>query len=243
MERRLVSFSVNGTVGRVTLTGAPLGAREAAELDGLLAEVAAERALRVLVLDSAGADFCPGAGADLDDTADALDPPGRMAGLPIPVVAALSGRCSSAGLELALGADVRVAAPDAVLSLPEIGQGRLPRWGGIQRLVRAAGAGLATPMVLLSAEVTGTAAHTAGLVHELAPDPAARATELAGELAARGPLALEYAKEAVQRGAELPLQHALRLEADFNHLLQASADRAEGLAAFFEKRPPRFEGR
>jgi enoyl-CoA hydratase/carnithine racemase len=98
-------------------------------------------------------------------------------------------------------------------------------------------------MVLLGREVTGAEAHGAGLVHELADDPAARAREVAATLVERGPLALEYAKEAVRRGSELPLHDALRLEADFNHLLAGSRDRAEGLAAFFDKRPPRFEGR
>ncbi|HET6812299.1 MAG TPA: enoyl-CoA hydratase-related protein [Acidimicrobiales bacterium] len=243
MERAEIGFETAGPVGTVRLPGAPLSARAARELDALLEELEADRSLRVLVLDSAGADFCPGAGPDLDPLGAGIDPPGRLEAMRIPVVSALTGRCASVGTELAVAADVRVAAPGAVISLADVTTGGFPRWGGIQRLVRAAGAGPATAMVLLGREVTGAEAHRVGLVHELAGDPPARAGEIAATLAERGPLALEYAKEAVRRGAELPLHDALRLEADFNHLLAGSQDRAEGLAAFFDKRPPRFEGR
>lgn len=243
MERSEVGFETEGAVGTVRLSGQPLSARAARELDGLLEELEADRSLRVLLLVSAGADFCPGAGADLDPLGGGVDPPGRLEALRIPVVAAVSGRCASVGTELAVASDVRVAAPGSVLSLADVTAGGFPRWGGIQRLVRATGTGVATAMVLLGRELTGAEAHEAGLVHELAEDPADRAREVAATLAERGPLALEYAKEAVRRGAELPLHDALRLEADFNHLLAGSQDRAEGLAAFFDKRPPRFEGR
>ena len=98
-------------------------------------------------------------------------------------------------------------------------------------------------MVLAGQELGASAAVAAGLVHEVADDPVSRAVAVAQVLAERGPLALEYAKEAIWRGARLALVDALRLEADFNHLLQGSADRAEGLAAFFDKRSPRFQGR
>jgi enoyl-CoA hydratase/carnithine racemase len=243
MERSEIGFDTAGPVGIVRLAGTPLSSRGARELDALLEELEADRSLRVLVLDSAGPDFCPGAAPDLDPLGAGADPAGRLEALRVPVVAALAGRCASVGTELAVAADVRVAAPAAVLSLADVTAGGFPRWGGIQRLVRAAGPGLATSMVLLGREVTGAEAHGAGLVHELADDPAARAREVAATLVERGPLALEYAKEAVRRGSELPLHDALRLEADFNHLLAGSRDRAEGLAAFFDKRPPRFEGR
>ena len=243
MERSEIGFETDGPIGVVRLSGAPLSGRAARELDSLLEELEADRELRALVLDSAGPDLCPGAGPDLDPLGAGLDPPGRLAALRVPVVAAIGGRCASVGTELVLAADVRVAAPQAVVSLADVAGAGFPRWGGIQRLVRAAGRGVATAMVLLGRELTGAEAHDAGLVHDLSEDPSSRARELAATLATRGPLALEYAKEAVRRGAELPLHDALRLEADLNHLLAGSRDRAEGLAAFFEKREPRFEGR
>ena len=80
-------------------------------------------------------------------------------------------------------------------------------------------------------------------VHEVVDDPKQRAREIAAQLADLGPLALEFAKEAVHRGSELPLRDGLRLEGDLNHQLAATHDRADGLAAFFDKRPPDFAGR
>ena len=93
-------------------------------------------------------------------------------------------------------------------------------------------------MVLLGHELDGEAALRSGLVHELGA-----ADDLAERLRGLAPLALELAKEAVWRGVELPMREGLRLEGDLNTLLQHTADRAEGLAAFGAKRPPAFRGR
>lgn len=242
MDYQRIEVREEGLVLVLRIPGGALDARTAEELDDAFAQLVEDRGHRVVVVESAAPDFCTGADRDLDRAAG-TDPPGRMAALHLPVVVAVVGQCHSAGLELALGADIRIASPGSRLSLPDVTTGGLSRWGGVQLLTRAVGAGAATPMVLLGRELEGAAAFEAGLVHELADDPSARARAVAAELSERGPLALEYAKEAVRRGAELPLVDALRLEADFNHLLQASQDRAEGLQAFFDKRDPRFEGR
>ena len=98
-------------------------------------------------------------------------------------------------------------------------------------------------MVLLGTELEAGEARRQGLVHEVADDPGAVADRWVGQVLAVAPLATELAKEAVHRGAEMPLRDGLRLEGDLNHLLQSTADRAEGLAAFFEKRPADFAGR
>jgi enoyl-CoA hydratase/carnithine racemase len=162
------------------------------------------------------------------------------------VVAAIRGRCLSVGLELALAADVRLADPSGRFGLPDVVEaGRLPCWGGTQRLPRAVGVARATALVLLGEILTANEARRAGLLAGVAAagdlDEAVDAT--VEQLLGVGPLALELAKEAVHRGAELPLRDGLRLEGDLNHLLQATDDRAEGLAAFFAKRPPDFAGR
>ena len=242
MELRDLRVTEEGEVVVMRVPGGELAARTVRELDAAMAGLIEDRSHRVIVIESDGRDFCSGSADDLEPTSE-LDPPARMETLRMPVVVALSGQCRSAGLELALGADVRVASAATTFAFPDVTHGGLSRWGGVQRLARAVGTSLATSMVMLGRELDGTAAHAAGLVHELAADPRVRAREVAAELAKRAPLALEYAKEAVRRGAELPLTDALRLEADFNHLLQASKDRAEGLQAFFDKREPRFEGR
>lgn len=98
-------------------------------------------------------------------------------------------------------------------------------------------------MSLLGTAIDGATAKSYGLVHEISNDLDKSIAGLAGTLAERGPLALEFTKEAVHRGSEMPLRDGLRLEGDLNHQLAATDDRGEGLAAFFEKRPPDFSGR
>lgn len=228
---------------RIVLSGAPLGPREAAELDSVARQLTEDRELRVLVLDSAGDDFCPGADGGLDPLAPGADPTVALAAVRVPVVALLRGRTVSVGLELALTADLRLAAPDTVCAFPEVPAGRLPCWGGTQRLPRLVGPAEALRLLLLGESVDASRAAAIGLVHEVVDDPRARAGQVVEQLLGRGPLAVEYAKEAVLAGAELPVREGLALEADLNTLLQTSADRAEGLAAFLGKRPPGFTGR
>jgi enoyl-CoA hydratase/carnithine racemase len=98
-------------------------------------------------------------------------------------------------------------------------------------------------MLLLGTEIDAATSRAWGLVHEIAHDVDRDLSRVVESLLACGPLALELAKEAIHRGSELPLRDGLRLEGDLNHQLAATEDRAEGLAAFFAKRPPDFSGR
>lgn len=230
-------------VARVTLSGEPLGPREARELSAVAAELADDRSVRVVLVSSRGPDFCPGADPELVPLDAGVNPVRDLASSSAPVVAALPGRTASVGLEIALACDIRVAGSDASFALGDIAEGRLPCWGGTQRLPRAVGRPLALDMLLGGRELDGEEAAARGLVKETATEPDARAEELVSALSALGPLALSYAKEAVIEGSELPMRAGLRLEGDLNHLLQSSRDRAEGLEAFGEKRPPRFKGR
>lgn len=243
MELQRIVVDRRGAVCRILLSGTPMAPREARELESVTRELVEDRDLRILVLTSAGEDFCPGADEHLDPLAPGSDPTVALAAIRVPVVAVLRGRTASVGLEIALTADLRLAAPDTVCSLPEIIAGRLPSWGGTQRLPRLVGAAEALRLLLLGESVEAPRAAGIGLVHEVVEDPGARAQEIIGQWLARGPLALEYAKEAVLAGAELPVREGLALEADLNTLLQTSADRAEGLAAFNAKRLPTFTGR
>jgi len=232
-----------GPVVTLRLRGTALGRREAAELVSVATDLAEDPSVRVVVLDSDGPDLCPGAADDLDPLSFSPDPAAALAALRPPVVAACRGRVASVGLELALACDVRVAEPGTVFTIADVAAGRLPSWGGTQRLPRVAGRSTALAMILLGESLDAAAAQRAGLVTAVADDAGARAVTLAGQLAELAPAALELAKEAVARGAELPMRDALVLEGDLNHLLQTTADRAEGLAAFFDKRPPTFTGR
>ncbi len=121
----------------------------------------------------------------------------------------------------------------------------MPCGGGTQRLPRLVGRAKAAEMILLGQSLDAAAALACGLVNRVAPRGEARAAaeRLARTMASRGPLALRYAKEAINRGLDMPLEQALRYETDLTVILQTTRDRAEGVRAFLEKRPPRFEGR
>lgn len=245
MRYELVSVrtSHDGAARIVSLPGGALSARVAVELAAAAEELVEDRDVRAVLLCAAGPDFCSGSGDDLDPVAIGVDPAAALARVRVPIVVALSGRCWSVGLELALAGDIFVAAPDVTLRLDDARAGRLPCWGGSQRLPRAVGRSRATAMMLLGDVLSAADAAAAGMVWQVVDEPVAAAEALVAGLVALGPLALEYAKEAVHRGAELPLRDGLRLEGDLNTLLATSADRAEGLAAFFAKRPPDFAGR
>jgi enoyl-CoA hydratase len=245
MRRSEVELSVTheGRVATVTLPGGDLTARVARELVDIAEELVEVRELRVVVLASASADFCTGAAADLDRTAVSPDPASALARLRPPVVSVCRGRCSSVGLEVALATDIRLAEPTATFDMPDVLAGELPCWGGTQRLPRAIRPSAAVGMLLLGDVLDAPRARSLGLVHAVHEDVDAAVEELVDRLQRSAPLALELAKEAVHRGAELPLRDGLRLEGDLNHLLASSADRAEGLAAFFAKRPADFAGR
>ena len=168
-----------------------------------------------------------------------------IAALPMPVIAAVRGEARGWGMALALACDLRVVAGGAVFSLPQAGAGTLPGGGVTQRLARLVGPARAADLLLLGRRVSGREAAAWGLASRaVAPgqvDAAAR--RVAGALARRGPIALRYAKEAVVRALDLPLADGIRLEHDLYVLLQTTTDRREGVQAFLERRPPRFEAR
>jgi enoyl-CoA hydratase/carnithine racemase len=169
------------------------------------------------------------------------DPAAMLASFPAPTVAVWNGPAMGAGAELLLAADLRIIGPDATMGFPEVGDGELPNWGGTQRLTRAGGVALALRMLVIGDPVDADALVRSGLA-VLDADPGARADSLAEQLSRGAPRAQAAARDAVQRGRDLTLADALRLESDLNLLISTTEDRAEGIAAFFEKRPPRFTG-
>jgi len=162
-----------------------------------------------------------------------------------PVICAINGDAISAGLELALACDVRLACAEAHFALPETSWGLIPMGGGSQRLARIVGRGKALELILTAQAIDAQEAHRIGLVSQVVPRDRlmAEATALAERIAARGPIAVRYAKEAVSKGLDMTLEQALRFETDLTIILQTTEDRAEGVRAFLDKRPPRFQGR
>jgi enoyl-CoA hydratase/carnithine racemase len=159
------------------------------------------------------------------------------------VIAAINGLALGGGLELALACDLRVMASDAELGLPETTIGVIPGAGGTQRLPRAIGEARAKEMILLGRRMRAAEALACGLVQRSADDALRAALELAAELAGGAAIALSAALEAIERGRDLPLADALAVERRCYERTLVSEDRREALAAFADKRKPRFQGR
>lgn len=165
-----------------------------------------------------------------------------VAGLPIPVIAAMDGDAFDHGLELALAADIRISSDCARFALTDLVQGVLPWDGGSQRLPRLVGPSWARDMLFTGRIVSATEALQIGLVNRVVKreELLAQVTLLAKNVVAGAPIATRYAKEAVQMGLDLTLYQGLRMEADLNILLHGTADRSEGIKSFLERRKPYF---
>jgi enoyl-CoA hydratase len=162
-----------------------------------------------------------------------------------PLVAAVSGYCLGGGCELAMSCDLIVASETAQFGQPETGLGIIPGAGGTQRLTRAVGKALAMDVVLSGRRLSAREALQAGLVARVVAKEAwlEEAKRIAGEIAAKGPVANRLAKESVDRAYETPLAAGLESERRALYLAFASEDAEEGLTAFTEKRKPDFKGR
>jgi len=214
---------------------------------------AADRA-RALVVTGAGEQAFV-AGADIAhmqdlDTEDAQayaelghDVMDAVEAFPAPVVAAVNGYAFGGGSELALAADIRVAAENALIGQTEITLGIVPGWGGTQRLSRIVGDEHARRMVFLGERVDAEKALDIGLVGEVVPEgeSLARATELAEEIAALPAFAMRTAKEALNRVHEGDLDSGLAFERRAWSGLFGTHDQREGMQAFLEKRDAEFK--
>ena len=169
----------------------------------------------------------------------------QLADLPVPTIAVLHADALGGGLELALCCDLRVAAEDATLGMPEVRLGVLPGSGGTQRLPRVVGPARAKELILTGDLIDAAEAHRIGLVNRVVPGAEAltEARSIADRIAERGPLAVREAKQLIDRSHDLDLDAGLAAELDASERVFSSEDMLEGARAFFEKRPPRFQGR
>jgi len=225
-------------------TGNRLDAGMLAALVDACAAAEDAAAARVVVLAARGPAFCAGLPAACPWPPAAWpDGVGAVAALTKPVVAAIQGAATGWGFALALACDLRIAARGAVFRLPGAAAGGLRGGGVTARLRRMVGAARALELALLGTPVAATEALDGGLVREVVSRrrlPAAVGA-VVRMLAARGPLALRFAKEAVVKALDLPLAEGMRLEQDLYVLLQTTEDRREGVRAFLERRRPRFD--
>jgi len=228
----------------VTLTspsnGNRINAAMATTLMELFERIEDEGDLAMLAITGAGDTFCTGFDAEVN--------PNLVESLAViskPTVAIINGDACDEGLELAMAADIRIALSGARLALTQPSRDQMPRFGGTQRLPRLVGIANSMRMLVGGIAIDGDEAMRIGLVTYLASDTAglgARAGEVAQAILTRGPVAVRMVKDAVRKGYDMTLDQGIRLEEDLYALLQTTADRAEGVRAFLDKRKPLFRG-
>jgi len=227
-----------------------------AELSLLLEEIENDDELRVIVITGAG-DKAFMAGADINELVDRDARLGRrvsrerqeifsrIENLHVPVIAAVNGYALGAGLELALACSIRICSEKAQFGAPEVKLGIIPGDGGTQRLPRLVGQGRAMEMIITGDFIDAQEAYRIGLVNKVFPPEKLKeeAMELAKKIASRPPLAVRYAKEAVNRSQEGDSASGFALESYLHALSCTTEDKKEGVSAFLEKRKGKFKGK
>jgi len=174
-------------------------------------------------------------------------PTGLMRGLELwkPVIAACNGLTIGGGLEISLACDMMIASENATFGLPEVKVGVCPGGGGTQRLPRTVPIRIAAEMLFTGKTIDAREAYRIGLVNKVVPSDQlmTEARKLAEKICEAGPLAVRTAKECMVRGISMSLEDGLRLEDDFQTYIMSTKDFEEGIAAFREKRRPKFEGK
>jgi len=226
------------------------------ELSKLLDDIEKDEGLRVLIITGKG-DKAFVAGADIKELVDRDARQGRkvsqkrqeifshIENLQIPVIAAVNGYALGGGLELALACSIRICSDKAQFGAPEVKLGIIPGDGGTQRLPRLIGLGRAMELILTGDFIDAQEAFRIGLVNKVFPleELMEKAMELAQKIASRPPLAVSYAKEAVNRSQEGDTASGFALESYLHALSCTTEDKKEGVSAFLEKRKGKFKGK
>ena len=214
-----------------------------------------EEDIRVLILTGAGKGFQ--AGADIKELSTmnpmailrwnegVLRNNAMIEKLRQPVIAAINGLAMGGGFELALSCSIRIAVEGAKLALPEVKLGIIPGTGGTQRLPRLIGKGRAYELLLTGKTISAEVAFDWGIVNKIVPKGEAvkAAEQMAREIIANGPIAVELCKDAVEIGMDLPLEQAIQYSQKNCVTCFCTEDMREGISAFLEKRKANFKGK
>ncbi|MEJ2779116.1 enoyl-CoA hydratase/isomerase family protein [Stygiolobus sp. RP850M] len=217
-------------------------------------ELVADDQIRVIVITGLGKAFC--AGADISQfktlnglTAWEFAKKGRelmdyIENLPKPTIAMINGYALGGGLELAMACDIRIAAEEAQVGLPEITLGIYPGFGGTQRLIRLIGKGKAMEMMMTGDRIPAREAERLGLVNKVVPltELEKETRNFAIKLAEKPPVALKLVKLLVNQGLDIPILAGVNMESLGWGVVFSTEDAKEGVNAFFEKRKPNFKG-
>ncbi len=257
MTGQILTFKKEGPIGIITLNRPAekntITAETAAELKAVRSEIGFGSEINVLILTGEGDDFFSAGTGDLEyskfngreEFVSKLAVASTMGSFDRPTIAAINGDAFGQGLELALACDIRIASETARFSMPQAARGEMAFDGGTQRLPRLVGRTKALEMILLGNTIDAAEALRVGLVSRVVPSSEVMPTamEMARDLAAKGPISLRYAKEAIHKGLDMTLEQGLRLEADLYFLIHTTEDRTEGITAFREKKKPVFKGK
>ena len=225
------------------------------ELDAVVTELEQADDVFCMILTGAGRAFV--AGADIGAQADFGIPDGRAWGqrgaklfrrienLEFPTIAAVNGFALGGGCELAMTCDIIIASEKAKFGQPEVGLGIIPGFSGTQRLPRRVGIGMAKELIYTGKMIRADEAQRIGLVNAVyAPEELMpKAEELAKEIMKNGPIAVKYAKAAINRGIEMDIESGILLENELFAMSCATEDHVEGMHAFLEKRPAVFKNK
>ncbi|MGD8329221.1 MAG: enoyl-CoA hydratase-related protein [Acidobacteriota bacterium] len=255
-----LTLEIDGAIATLTVNRPKalnaLTAGATREIGAAIDALAADDAVRAVIITGAG-DRAFVAGADIGvlNTYNAVQARDaaylgqstfdKIEQCPKPVIAAINGFALGGGCELALACHIRLAADTAKIGLPEINLGVIPGHGGTQRLARLVGKGKALELICTGDHVGAEEAWRIGLVNQVvtADELMETARELAGKLAAKPPIAMRYALEAVNQGLNATMNEGQAIEAHLFGLLFSTEDQSEGMSAFLEKRKAEWKGR
>ena len=258
MQREFVNFQMEDRVALVTVDRPPVNAMNKQvneEIEDIFKELQSREDVGAVII-TGGGDKAFIAGADIKMVSemgpeDAFALAGYVQGVmngienfDRVVIAAINGLALGGGCEIALACDIRVADERSIFGLPEVSLGVFPGAGGTQRLARLVGSGKAKELILTGDPINTEEAKSIGLVERVAPQGQAvsEARKIAERILLRGPVAVSYAKKAINEGVNKGIKEGLKLEARLFSELFKTQDKKEGIAAFLEKRKPKFTG-